>query len=255
MTHRIEKINTKYYLTIAFDIGKENLNYYYEIPGKIQSKERTVIDCFEGEIKNTCRVIDKTITNMEVFAKEREYSGLHIVCEPTGAYDRKLMRAARKRGHTTAYVSGEAVSKMKVVENNDTGKTDIKDPREIYMLSKKMGKELIYRELKDEYLLLRECNRMYDVEDSAQTSVKCQIHNLLQRLFCDYSFKKDFLYIKSGKVLVEQFYASPYRIVRFGYERFCNIMKKYAPRIRKDTLARLWDNAQFQYYIKWMRSM
>jgi transposase len=244
MTHRIEKINLKHYLTVAFDVGKENLNYYYEVPGKVKSVERTVVDCYEGEIENKCRAIDKMICKMEIFAEEKDYGGLHIVCEPTGAYDRKLMRCARKRGHTTAYVSGESVSKMKVVENNDTGKTDIKDPRVIYMLSKKMGKELTYRELKDEYLLLRECNRMYDVEDSAQTSVKCQIHNLLVRLFCDYSFKKDFLYIRSGKVLVEQFYASPYRIVKFGYERFCKVMKKHAPRIRKKTLDRLWDNAQ-----------
>ena len=244
MTHRIEKINLKHYLTIAFDVGKENLNYYYEVPGKVKSVERTVVDCYEGEIENKTRVIDKMINKMESFAKEKEYGGLHIVCEPTGPYDRKLMKCARKRGHTTAYVSGESVSKMKVVENNDTGKTDIKDPRVIYMLSKKMGKELIYRELKDEYLLLQEYNRMYDVEASAQTSVKCQIHNLLQRLFCDYSFKKDFLYILSGKVLVAQFYASPYRIARLGYERFCKIMKKHAPRIRKLTLERLWEDAQ-----------
>ena len=68
---------------------------------------------------------------------------------------------------------------MKVVENNDTGKTDIKDPRVIYMLSKKMGKELTCRDLKDEYHLLRELNRMYDAEDSAHTSMKCQIHFLV----------------------------------------------------------------------------
>ena len=50
MTHRIEKINTKYHLTIAFDIGKEELNYYYEIPGRLKSKERQIVDCFQGQM-------------------------------------------------------------------------------------------------------------------------------------------------------------------------------------------------------------
>jgi len=244
MTHRVEKINRKFYLTVAFDVSKDKLNYYYEIPGRLKSKHRELVECYEGEIENKAQVINESLLDLDRFAKDHGYEGLHVVCEPTGPYDRKLMRIARAQGHTTAYVSGESVCKMKVVENNDTGKTDIKDPRVIYMLSKNMGKELTCRDLKDEYQLLRELNRMYDAEDSAHTSMKCQIHFLLQRLFCDYSFKKDFLYTLTGRVLVEQYHASPYRILKSGYKRFCTKMKKHAPRVRKLTLERLWQDAQ-----------
>ena len=38
MTHRIEKINRKSCLTVAFDFGKDKLNYYYEIHGRLRSK-------------------------------------------------------------------------------------------------------------------------------------------------------------------------------------------------------------------------
>lgn len=123
MTHRIEKINRKFYLTVAFDIGKDKLNYYYEIPGRLKSKERELVECYEGEIENKAQVINQKLLDLDRLAKDHGFEALHVVCEPTGPYDRKLMRIARAQGHTTAYVSGESVSKMKVVENNDTGKT------------------------------------------------------------------------------------------------------------------------------------
>ena len=91
MTHRIEKINTKYHLTIVFDIGKEDLNYHYEVPCRLRSKGRKVVDCFQGQMGNNSTIIDKRLKKLESFTKERGYCALHIVCEPTGPYGHKLM--------------------------------------------------------------------------------------------------------------------------------------------------------------------
>ncbi len=136
----------------------------------------------------------------------------------------------------------ENVSKLKVVESNDTGKTDEKDPRVILMLWK-LGKTLTDRVIRGEYLLLRENNRIYDVEEKEQVRVRNRIHECLMELFCDYSFKKDFLYGKSGRALIELYGCSPYRIDRSGWIRFRRRMKREVPGIREDTLRRLWDDA------------
>ncbi|MBC8174429.1 MAG: hypothetical protein H8E82_02080 [Candidatus Marinimicrobia bacterium] len=115
------------------------------------------------------------------------------------------------------------MSKLKVVESNDTGKTDEKDPRVILMLWK-LGKILTDRVVRGEYLLLREYNQIYDVEEKELVRVRNRIHEYLVELFCDYSFKKDFLYGKSGRALMELYGFSPYRIVRSGWVRFGRCM-------------------------------
>jgi hypothetical protein len=45
------------------------------------------------------------------------------------------MHTARRLGHLTAYVNGESVAKLRVVETNDDGKTDRKDPHIISTLA------------------------------------------------------------------------------------------------------------------------
>ena len=80
MTHRIEKINRKSNLTIAFDISKDKLNYYYEIPGRLKSKDREVVECYEGEIENKAQVINQKLLDLVHFAKDHGYEGLHVVC-------------------------------------------------------------------------------------------------------------------------------------------------------------------------------
>lgn len=49
---------------------------------------------------------------------------------------------ARQLVLETAWVNPEAVSKMRLIETNDTGKTDLKDPRVIHSLAC-MGKLLL----------------------------------------------------------------------------------------------------------------
>ena len=53
----------------------------------------------------------------------------------------------------------EAVAKFRVVETNDDGKTDLKDPHIIKTLA---GKTLRQRQLPKEYQLLRTCGVLYD---------------------------------------------------------------------------------------------
>jgi transposase len=242
VTSKIAKIDTTNKMTVAFDVSSRKMNYFSEIAGKISGNSCKEVVEVQGEIHNTTRDIKKLFSELADLSGQRGYSGLHIVCEPTGSYGDALLRLARKYGHTTAYISGEAVHKAKVIENNDASKNDIKDPRVIFMLSR-MGKELTCRTLPPLYKRLRELNRMYDEADKNRVEARCKMHHLIVRLFCDYPMAKDFIYTVSGHALLRHFGCNPYRIASFTYKDFRSIMVKDAQGIREKTLQSIYQNA------------
>lgn len=219
-------------LDICVDVSKAKLNVYYEIGDQ----------AIDDEWPNTTRQIEARLRHCQRLAQEHGLRALRVVCEPSGGYQDKLLRTARRLGHLTAYVNGEAVAKFRVVESNDNGKTDLKDPHIIKTLAR-LHKTLRCRELPEEYQLLRTCGVLYDQAERAIVAVRGGLHRSLLALFCDYSFGKDFLYTVSGRALVDQYGGNPYRIVRAGKTRFERAMRRRAPRIRQTTLDRLWDNA------------
>jgi transposase len=220
-------------LVVAFDVGKDKLNAYCEYGQH----------CFRDSFFNNTLKIEQKLITFSGIAESTGYEGLRIIAEPTGIYHLKLFRTARRLGHQTAIVNPESVHKFKIVESNDVGKSDEKDPRVINLLAK-YGKTLIDRNIRDEYLLLRQLNTMYIDEEKAYTATRCKIHRVLTELFCDYSFKKDFLYTNTGRVFMEKYHANPYRVVQRGYSAFYQRMKRSAPRIRAITIERLWQDAQ-----------
>ena len=226
------KIAFDHKLVVAFDVGKDKLDAYCEYHQH----------CLQDSFPNHTLKIEQKLLAFSAIAESTGYDGLRIVAEPTGVYHLKLFRTARRLGHQTALVNPESVYKFKVVESNDSGKTDDKDPRVINLLAK-YGKTLIDRNIRGEYLLLRQLNTMIIDEEKAYTAVRCKIHRVLTDLFCDYSFQKDFLYTNTGRIFMKKYHANPYRIVQRGFQSFCDRMKKAAPRVRELTLQRIWRDA------------
>jgi transposase len=231
-------------MTVAFDVSKRKLNYFAEITGKISGRSAREEKAIQAEVPNTTMSLIRTLRELADFASKQGFCGLHITCEPTGSYSDALMRIAHQKGHTTAYVSGEIVSKAKVIENNDASKSDVKDPRIISMLSH-MGKELTFRILPPLYKRLRELNRMFDESDRQSTEARCKIHILVTRLFFDFPMSKDFMDTNSGHALMRYFGFNPYRISAGTYDKFEKIMRENAPGIREKTLKALYQNAQY----------
>jgi len=219
-------------LDLCVDVSQAKLNVYYELAGQ----------AVDDEWPNTTRQIEAHLRHCHHLATQHGLSGLRVLCEPSGGYQDKLLRTARRLGCLTAYVNGEAVAKFRIVESNDTGKTDLKDPHIIHTLAR-LEKTLQHRQLPDEYQLLRTCGVLYDQADRAVVAVRSGLHRALCELFCDYSFGKDFLYTASGRALVTHYGANPYRICRTGQTRFARTLRRRAPRIHQTTLDRLWDNA------------
>lgn len=233
ITQTAQKIKVNFAMDVSVDVHKDTLNCFFETEGKE----------YYDEFSNRNTVISKKLNAYHKVATEHGRKTLRIICEPTGQYQNKLFRTARKMGFLTCFVNTESVAKFRIIETNDTGKTDIKDPRVIRTLGQ-LNKTIRHRHLDNEYLVLRKLNKIYDDADGAIISLKGRVNKLLVELFCDYSFKKDFLYSRSGIALFEKFHCNPYRIVKAGCKRFCKAMKKSSPRIREKSLQRLWDDAQ-----------
>ncbi len=232
ITRRADKINLKHVIDVSTDVHKETLCFYFEINGHEYS----------DECPNRTTSIEKRLKQYHGIAQEHGKKSLRIICEPTGQYQNKLFRTARRLGFLTCYVNAESVAKFRLIESNDMNKTDSKDPRVISSLGK-LNKTLRFRLLGEEYLMLRKLHKLYDETDVSLTSLRCRISKLLLELFCDYSMKKDFLYSRSGLCLVKQYGCNPFRIVADGFSVFCRRMKKSVPRIRTKTLERLWGDA------------
>ena len=232
ITQTAEKIKLNLAMDISVDVHKDVLNFFFETKGRE----------YADECQNRTSVIEKKLKAYHEIAVAHGMKTLRIICEPTGEYQNKLFRTARRMGFLTCFVNAESVAKFRVVETNDNGKTDTKDPRVIRTLGQ-LNKTIKHRILDEDYLALRKLNKVLDEVDEVKKGIRCRISKLLVELFCDYSFKKDFLYTPGGMVLVEKFGCNPYRIVKAGYKRFSN-MKKAAPGIRDKTLQRLWDDAQ-----------
>ncbi len=228
-----KRVNANEVMDISVDVHKDALNFFFEA-GK---KE------YSDECKNRSTIIEGRLDAYHRIAMSQGMKTLRIICEPTGEYHKKLFRTARKMGFTTCLVNGESVAKFRVIETNDTGKTDTKDPRVIRTLGR-LDKVVADRMIGEDYMVLRKLGKMYDEVDQANTRLRCRIERLLVELFCDYSFKKDFLYTPSGMALVEVYGCNPYRIIKAEFTRFATRMRKAAPRIRHQTLQRLMDDAE-----------
>lgn len=233
ITQTAQKIKLNQVMDISVDVHKDILNLFFETGGKE----------YVDECSNRTQVIERKLESYHAIALGQGMKTLRIICEPTGQYHNKLFRTARRMGFFTCFVNAESVAKFRVIETNDTGKTDTKDPRVIRTLGQ-LNKVITHRIIGEEYLILRKLNKIYDEVDVAITSLRCRLDRLLIELFCDYSFKKDFLYTASGSALIEQYGCNPYKIIEAGYQDFCTFMRKAASRIKRKTLQRLWEDAQ-----------
>lgn len=230
-THRQSKVEGP--AILAVDVSKERLNMACGIAGRLT----------DHECDNRTLVVEEQLGIFKRRAQMAGHDRILVVCEPTGCYHETLLQTAHRLGLETAWVSGEAVSKMRVIETNDSGKTDIKDPHVIHTLAR-LGKTLKHRRYEEPYCLLREWNGLYEQADVGLVRAKCLLASQIKALFPDYGFKKDFLFGTSGRALVEHYGANPWRIVRAGKRRFFKVMRRLAPRVRQQSLDLLYGQAE-----------
>jgi transposase len=234
---RLHPHNPNSTLSITVDVGKDQLHLHSEIP-LAQGADKVL----EQTIPNLNRPIQAALAQYAQLATEHGLERLRLVCEPTGGYERRLLRLARQAGHQTAYLNTESVKKLRVVESNDASKSDQKDPRTMFLLVK-LGKTLTHRTLSEPWMALREWGVHYSELEAQAVALRGRLHRVLLELFCELSFKVDFLFRSPTALKVVQAYGfNPYRMVQDGKTR-C-LAKLQRAHIRRDTAQRLWAEAE-----------
>lgn len=232
---KTRKINLEKELIIGCDIGKSEITAYFENAAGDLSLVHS------DRFRNTNSLIMSKLKEYERLAASKGYEKICILCEPSGGYEKRLMKTARVRGDLAFYVSSEATSAMRVVESNDQEKSDEKDPRIIHLLGK-MDKVLKFRELGDFRSRLREMNVIYENESMKASGLKNEISSLLERLFPDLDMGREFIYGRTGAALVSNFTMSPWRIVKCGYKGFISTMRRSGVKSTR-YLAKIWNYA------------
>jgi len=221
---------------LAFDVSKNSLNYYTEF------RDRPRSECLESAIKNRNGDIRETIQHFSQMSMNRLGKPLLVVCEPTGGYEKQLMRVARELGAHTAYVSGVAVHRLTSIESNDSGKTDQKDCRTIFRLVQLETPLLNQRQLPSCYQNLRVINGYYEDEEQAIVQCRTRAHALVKDLMCDFSFDNKFIFSKGGDAFLKLYQFNPYLACKDGKIRFVERMRELCPKTKKKTLDRLWTD-------------
>ncbi len=222
-------------LSIACDVCKSKVDYYS------MNERENVQEQWTEAMNNQEASIRKELAELFDEACKRGYRTLKIICEATGIYHRRLLRIAREMGFYTALVSGEAVHKSQVIQSNDYGKTDQKDTRTIFLVSQH-GKQLKDRDLRKRWQLLRQLNLNYERIEKELTQVKNRLHMALYELFCDLSFKKDWIFNGHASEEIAELYGlNPYRMILDGRSAFVGKLKRR--KVRTQTINRLWNDA------------
>jgi len=227
-----QEVNSKKVLDVAFDVGKDKLNPMFEL-GPLRYAD----DC-----GNRSNPINAKLKEIMRIAREHGYETLRILCEPSGGYEKALLRIAHQLHFHTAYVGGEASSKFRMVVHGDPGKSDERDSQPLLAIAGQ-GKLLTHRVLPTEYELLRELNREYDWVSDHRVMVRCEIHALLVRLFPDLPVSSDFLYEPGGRALARDYGWNPRRIVDAGPEQLEKCLKTASRFVRHQTIAKIWEAA------------
>lgn len=222
-------------LNLAVDVSKNSLSYYAELEGD------DLMECWESTLRNRSEDIIKELGELKAEASKRGYEGLRIICESTGVYHRRLLRTARQQGCLTCLISGEATYKGQVIQSNDYNKTDKKDPRTI-LLVYRFGKRLVDRRLSGGWLVLRQLNLNYERMERESTQIKNRLHAALYDLFCDLSFKNQWIFNSQTAKDLARFYGfNPYRIVEEGRSGLRRRLKRR--HLREITIKRIWEDA------------
>ena len=217
---------------VAVDVGQATLDWYGEAADSVR----------RGHLANRSEAMLAWLEQLKAEAVRLGFDGVRIICEPTGGYERRLLRAARQLGCATALVNGEAVNHMQVVESNDTGKSDTKDPRTILLLAK-WKKTLTDRPLSGEWLLLRELNARYDRLERDSTRCKNRIHKLLVSLFGELSFKNDWLFSgRAAQAVVEVYGLNAAAMIADGRQSCSAKLRRR--HVGDKTIGRLWADAE-----------
>ena len=236
----IVKSNSNYKLIVGYDISKYKHNFYSSF------QNLNIKKVLEGIVDSSRKELLKHFSELKDFAENNGYTSIIVACEPTGGYENSFLKIARECGLEVKYVSGEATSKFKVIESNDSGKNDKKDARVIFSLATQ-EKTLVCRELEGNYAHLRGLNRNYEIMSKEKARAKNMFSGVVDKFFPDLRVKSNDYYNKTLRAIIIGFKLNPYKISALSLEEFESKVqviynRKLAAHAKK-IVCRVWESA------------
>jgi hypothetical protein len=231
-----KKVNPLRELLVSYDVSKDDLHYYLEV--MVNEK----LYSSEGKIDNKVEPINEHFKELDELKQTYNFENIRIICEPSGGYERKLLKMADAKNYLKSYVSSEATNKGKVIESNDSEKSDPKDTRLIMRIAQ-LDKTLSCRSLDGGRELLREMNMHYESLSWSCARLKTELYHVSKKLFPDLGRKNSFLFTKTGKAIIHSFGLNPHIITKYGFEYFRDKIMNKRTHIRIRDLEKIYRNA------------
>ena len=219
-------------LILSADVSRDTLHLFsrFEAGGQ----EVTV----EDVVPNRTEPVEGALAEVGALAEGHGLSGVRVVCESSGGYERLFLRVARGLGFETALVSPEQVGRLTKLESLDTGKTDRKDARVLHWAGR-LDKTQRHRALPEPYVLLRRLTSFHDDEVRTTSALRTRLQATLTELFPDYDRPLTFTFSKTGRALLRERLLCPYRLVRLGRTRLLTMLRRRVPGVKTVTADRL----------------
>lgn len=229
-TFKTALFNTKELLPVAADVSKAKSNYCCQ----------TAAGYHEVEASNAREDILSTLESYRAIALAEGLPGIVLIVEPTGGYERPLLRAARSAGTAVLYASTEAVKRLQVVQDGTASKSDRKDPRTI-LVAAQVGGLVRCRELSGLWQALRQMNVHHDRLETELARLKCRARRLIDELFPRLDFCAQWFFGPAATALARLYRFSPYAMREAGFHNAAKRLR--AAGVRPLTVGRITSQA------------
>lgn len=223
-------------LKIAFDVGKLKLDFYSEFPTLFGTEQ------IKGDLNNKPNEILKLLREIKEKGLSQGFSSIQVICEPTGIYHRQLLKAADLLGLESALVSGEATHRGKIFAKNTRNKSDLFDPQVILKVAS-IAPLIQRRNNSEQYEALKELGRLEETARTRLKRLRTELKEIVFRVFPAFPMGEDFMNKHNGEAIFKAFACDPRKMLQLGEKKFEERYRKFAIRVRKDTIHRLWNAA------------
>ena len=223
--------NAKILLPVAADVSKAESHYCCEIQESFH----------ETRASNARRSVLSALREYRELAKGAGFQDAILIVEPTGGYERPLLRAARELGMQALYASSEAVKKAQVIQDGTSSKSDRKDRRTILTVAK-LGRLMRCRDLSGRWQALRQMNVFHDRLETDLTRLKGRAHRLLDDLMPTLDFSDQWLFQTAAMTVARLYRFNPYAMREAGLAEVARKLRKTG--LRPQTVRRVVDAAQ-----------
>ena len=234
--HQPDKPNSKH-LVLAVDVSSRLLDLYSRY--RQGGREFELSESFLNDLPTIHQKLDEYHRQ----AHGLGYSGLSIVVEPSGCYEKKLTHAALQRGFDVWTVNPERMYKAGVVHHGDDGKSDPLDGRVLFMMAQ-MGKVSRLIPLPPQWQKLRQLGLW--MEDCTLAAAEARIHigAIRRGLFADWKQSTDLTWGPTGRAIQHLYGFDPWEITKDPFEDYIARMRGHHKGLHQRCLVGIWQQAQ-----------